>query len=632
MPHTFVDKSKLSAQLIAQDDVWNEAPVILWVISMDGKFLRSNLASAELIGYDSIEIAKVSCNEVFVVSSQFNNLKNTLKDGLNVTDWDATIRCKDGSTRKVLIAAKWDGKLIHCAVREDLVPKRTEDYVREQAEFFTKNKEAIIVQSLDGKVVQWNKMAEELYGVDAASVIGQNLPLDYQGDKEQISAARSTVIKKGEWEGELMQRTAAGVELHVRSRWVLVKNSAGVAQSILMINSDAAEIKVLEEKRLRIQRQDCLGMLAGGIAHDLNNILQPLAMSVEMLQESRPDTESHEILDMMAGNLRRASELIRHILKFTVGSRGEPAVVELEPLFKEVSNIIRQSFPKTIRFKMSVQEELGKVLGDATQIEQILLNLCVNARDAMPSGGKLQLQAKNFLVDQKFASLHAGAHDGNYVKISISDTGGGIPLPIRKKIFEPFFTTKGPENGTGLGLSTAHGIIQSHGGFLVLETEEGLGTTFEVYLPSFRAPYCKVPEPGKKPALHPIQGTGEFILLVDDEPAVLKVMQRSLEKSGYGVLTATDGEEGFQIYNQRREDIRVVITDMAMPGMSGSELIEALHRVNPKLKIICTSGLSLPNGANATKDPGVSATLSKPCNSRAILEAIKTALGPDTKP
>jgi hypothetical protein len=440
------------------------------------------------------------------------------------------------------------------------------------------------------------------------------------------------VIQNGEWEGELRQRRATGEELHVQSRWVLVRDSTGIAQSILTINSDAAEIRSLEEKRLRIQRQDCLGTLAGGIAHDLNNILQPVAMSVEMLQESRTDSESHEILDMMAGNLRRATELIRHILKFTVGSRSEPAVVELEPLFKEVGNIIRQSFPKTILFKMSFQEHLGAVLGDATQIEQILLNLCVNARDAMPSGGKLQLQAENFFADQEFASRHTGARNGNYVKISISDTGAGIPLPIRKKIFEPFFTTKGPESGTGLGLSTAHGIVQTHGGFLVLETEEGRGTTFEVYLPCFRAAYFQQPEPVKKPALPHIQGTGEFILLVDDEPSVLKVMQRSLEKSGYGVLTAPDGDQGLEIYKKRREDIRVVITDMAMPGMDGPDLIAALHDINPKLKIICTSGLSLPNGAHATRDLGVTATLSKPCNSRAILEAIKSALGPDNKP
>ena len=632
MPHTPVVKSKFSAQQIPQDDAWNDAPVVLWVISLEGKFLRANLAAVEWMGYDSREIAKLSLDDVLVIPFHFKNLKKSLADSLKVSDWEATVRCKDGSTRNVLIDAKYHGELIHCAVRDHSVTKRTEDYVREQAEFFARNKEAIIVQSLDGKVIHWSKMAEELYGFDAASLIGRELPIEYRADQQQISAAQNAVIKKGEWEGELSQRSATGEKIHVQSRWVLMRDTAGVAQSILTINSDAAEIRSLEEKRLRIQRQDCLGTLAGGIAHDLNNILQPVAMSVEMLQESRKDSESHEILDMMAGNLRRASELIRHILKFTVGSRSEPAIVELEPLFKEVGNIIRQSFPKTIRFKMSVPEDLGAVLGDATQIEQILLNLCVNARDAMPSGGKLQLLAENIFVDQELASRHPGAQDGNYVKISISDTGDGIPLPIRKKIFEPFFTTKGPESGTGLGLSTVHGIVQTHGGFLVLETEEGQGTTFEVYLPSFRAAYCAVPEPTKKPALPKLQGTGEFILLVDDEPAVLKVMQRSLEKSGYGVLAATDGEEGLEIYKKRREDIRVVITDMAMPGMDGPELIEALHRINPKLKIICTSGLSLPNGANANQDPGVSATLSKPCNSRAILEAIKSALGPDNKP
>jgi len=631
MPHTTVVKSKFSAQHITQDDAWNEAPVILWVISLNGRFLRANRASSELTGYGAHEIAELCLDEVFVLPLYFENLKKCLEDSLKVTDWEATVRCKDGSTRNVLLDAKWHGELIHCAVRDHSVTKRTEDYVREQAEFFARNKEAIIVQSLDGKVINWSKMAEELYGVDGTSLIGQELPVEYRADKEQISAAHSAVIKNGEWEGELRQRRATGEELHVQSRWVLVRDSTGVAQSILSLNSDAAEIRSLEEKRLRIQRQDCLGTLAGGIAHDLNNILQPVAMSVEMLQESRRDFESHEMLDMMAGNLRRATELIRHILKFTVGSRSEPAVVELEPLFKEVGNIIRQSFPKTILFKMSFQENLGAVLGDATQIEQILLNLCVNARDAMPSGGKLQLQAENVFVDQEFASRHTGSRDGNYVKISISDTGVGIPLPIRKKIFEPFFTTKGPEIGTGLGLSTVHGIVQTHSGFLVLETEEGQGTTFEVYLPCFRAAYFQKLEPFKKPAPPQIQGSGEFILLVDDESAVLKVMQRALEKSGYGVLAATDGEQGLEIYKKRRDDIRVVITDLAMPGMDGPDLIAALHSINPKLKIICTSGMSLPKGAHTTKNLGVTATLSKPCNSRAILEAIKLALRPDNK-
>jgi PAS domain S-box-containing protein len=630
MPHTSVDKSKFSTQEVTEDDDWNEAPVILWVTSLNGRFLRANLASSELMGYDAFEIAKLSLDEVFVVPLYFKDLKHCLEKAVKVTDWEATVRCKDGSTRNVLIDAKCHGDLIHYSVRDHSVTKRTEDYVREQVEFFARNKEAIIVQSLDGKVIHWSKMAEELYGLNPTSLIGQELPVEYRADKDQISAARNAVIKYGEWEGELRQRRATGEELHVQSRWVLVTDSTGVAQSILTINSDAAEIRSLEEKRLRIQRQDCLGMLAGGIAHDLNNILQPVAMSVEMLQESRPDSESHEILDMMSGNLRRASELIRHILKFTVGSRSEPSVVELEPLFKEVGNIIRQSFPKAIHFKMRVQEDLGAVLGDATQIEQILLNLCVNARDAMPSGGILQLLAENFLVNQEFASRHSGARDGNYVKISISDTGVGIPLPIRKKIFEPFFTTKGPESGTGLGLSTVYGIVQTHGGFLVLETEEGKGTTFEVYLPSFRAVSIQKSEPVKKPAL--LQGSGEFILLVDDESAVLKVMQRSLEKSGYGVLVATDGEQGLEIYKKRRDDIRVVITDMAMPGMDGPDLIAALHSINPKLKIICTSGLSLPNGAHTTRDLGVTATLSKPCNSRDILEAIKLALGPNNKP
>jgi CheY-like chemotaxis protein len=332
------------------------------------------------------------------------------------------------------------------------------------------------------------------------------------------------------------------------------------------------------------------------------------------------------MLDAVEANLHRATELVRQILTFSSGVRTEQRAVDIPELISDVANFIRPTFPKTIHLQVSVQENIHAVLGNPTQIEQVLLNFSVNARDAMPEGGRLKLDASDFHVDESFARLHPQAKPGNYVQITVSDTGHGIPRPLRKKIFEPFFTTKGPEKGTGLGLATAVGIIRNHGGFLTLDTEEGCGSSFHAFLPASLAPA------ERQPALAPSQenrqnaGHGETILLVDDESTVLKVMTRSLEKSGYGVIPAEDGEQGLALYSQHQSHVRLVITDMAMPGMDGPALIAALKKLNPSVKIICTSGFGSSSGKNSVSELGVHTILSKPCNSRVILQAIQDAL------
>lgn len=375
--------------------------------------------------------------------------------------------------------------------------------------------------------------------------------------------------------------------------------------------------------RLRSQRQECIGMLAGGIAHDLNNVLQPISIALDLFRARTLDEDNREILESVGSNLRRATELVRQILTFTAGTPEARQPLAVDFLFDEARGFISQTFPKTIRAGFEVAPGTPPVFGDRTQIEQVLLNLAVNARDAMPGGGRLKLAASVFEVDEAFAKRQAHAVPGCYVRLSVGDSGVGIPRALRQRIFEPFFTTKGPEKGTGLGLATSMGIIRSHGGFLTLETEEGCGTTFHVFLPAAKAEAdseTSVPSEAVRIA----EGHGETILVVDDEPTVLKVFQRSLEKSGYRVLTAENGEAGLEIYEAHQSEVRLVLTDLAMPGIDGPALIKELKRRDRSVRIVCTSGLAMESSDRESL--GVDAVLTKPCSAREIFQTIRATL------
>jgi PAS domain S-box-containing protein len=538
----------------------------------------------------------------------------------------------DGSTRDVTIDASStdSGAVIYCAINDRSVQRRTEDHARAQAVFLEKPAEVIFTQTLDGVVTQWSSGAERLYGLNASEVLGKKLPPSMSLQPEAFQTALRTVQESGEWSSELRIVTNHAGEMELFMRWVLLHAGNGKPEAILVFSEDAGELRQLKEDRLRSHRHECVGTLAGGIAHDLNNVLQPISMFLDLLRHRLPDAESREMLDAVEANLRRATELVRQILTFSSGVRAEQRAVDIPELISDVTNFIRPTFPKTIHLQVSVQENIYAVLGNPTQIEQVLLNFSVNARDAMPNGGRLRLEASNFRVDESFAKQHPQAKPGNYVRITVSDTGHGIPRSLRKKIFEPFFTTKGPEKGTGLGLATAVGIIRNHGGFLTLDTEEGCGSSFHAFLPASVVPaeYRPASTPSAKD--HQNAGHGETILLVDDESTVLKVMTRSLEKSGYRVIPAEDGEQGFALYSQHQRNVRLVITDMAMPGMDGPALIAALKKLNPSVKIICTSGFGSSSGKNSVDELGVHAILSKPCNSRIILQAIQDALSTPT--
>ncbi|HVZ78312.1 MAG TPA: ATP-binding protein, partial [Gemmatimonadaceae bacterium] len=292
-------------------------------------------------------------------------------------------------------------------------------------------------------------------------------------------------------------------------------------------------------------------------------------------------------------------------------------------LVGDLERIIRDSCPKSITVRATVARDLSMIVGDPTQLHQVLLNLAVNARDAMPEGGTLTIAAGNVEMDEAFAAAIPDAHAGRYVMLEVSDTGVGIPPEIRDRIFDPFFTTKEPGKGTGLGLSTTAAIVRSHGGAMTLQSAVGRGSTFRVYLPAGAA--AEASRGAETPPVAP-RGRGEFVLVVDDEPAVRTVAQRTLETFGYRVLTAADGAEAVALFARRHADIALVVTDMMMPVLDGVGTIHALRRIRPDVRVVAASGLAVNGQVARAAEAGVRHFLPKPYTTTELLTVVRAAL------
>jgi signal transduction histidine kinase/CheY-like chemotaxis protein len=389
-----------------------------------------------------------------------------------------------------------------------------------------------------------------------------------------------------------------------------------------MIDAEPGVAIMEEAKLLRSQRLESIGTLAGGIAHDLNNVLSPIMMAVQLLQMKLPDQKSQQILKILENNVTRGSDLIKQLLSFAQGIESKRVLVQVKHLLNEVQQIITETFPKSITCHTDIAEHLGVVCGDTTQLHQVLMNLVVNARDAMPDGGILTILAENIEIDESYAQMNIEARIGSYIAITVADTGIGMSKEVQERIFEPFFTTKEVGNGTGLGLSTTIGIIQNHSGFVNLDSEVGKGTTFKVYLPAciHNESYSPVQE------FQPVTGNGEMILVVDDEPAIREITKSSLLAYNYRVLTAGDGVEAVATYTKHQQEISLVLLDMIMPSMDGAIAMIALQNINPNVKIIAISGLPSEQKIRHAESMGIQAFLSKPCTTIELLQNINAVL------
>jgi PAS domain S-box-containing protein len=601
------------------------------ILDESGTAVFHNRAFVDLLGYSPAELnaaggAKILFTHQQVAEEAFRGVKGS-------GSWSGNAFLSSRIDRPIQLFLRANGvrnaegkTIATIFVGTDLrEQKRAQGKIEEQAALLDHAQDAIIVHDLSGRINYWNRSAERVFGWLAEEAIGQRVQDLIYENTEQLDGAMSDLLRHQSWTGELPQRHKDGQEVLIEGRWTLVSDEFGDPRSVLSINTDISDKKKMESQFLRAQRMESIGTLAGGIAHDLNNVLGPIIMAVDLFKLKMTDPRDLELLETVEVSAQRGADMVKQVLSFARGIEGQRILIRPLQLLKELQRIARDTFPKSITAKVSAPDDIWNLLGDPTQLHQVLLNLCVNARDAMPEGGRLQLSATNVRIDSHFAAMHPDANPGNYVRLEVADSGTGIPPEMLDKIFEPFFTTKEVGKGTGLGLSTTLAITRSHGGFITVESFPEQGTKFRVHLPADLE--YSATQVGREEGEFP-RGHGETILIIDDEASVRSITSQTLEAFGYRVVTASDGAEGVAKYAQHSRDISAVITDMMMPVMDGAATIRALTRLNPNVKIIAASGLATKAAEAEAAGEGVKNFLPKPYTASTLLIALRDLLRP----
>lgn len=524
-----------------------------------------------------------------------------------------------------VIAGSSSGRAQFAYIVEDIsIQKQTEQQLREQAALIDVATDAIILRDLSDKILLWNQSAANLYGWTKEEALGKNANelLNYSSLPQYLEI-RNTVLEHGCWQGELHKTNRSGKKVIVESRWALVRDEHNQAKSILVVDTDITQRQQLEKQFLRNQRMESIGTLASGIAHDLNNVLSPILMAVQLLKNKAPEENHHQILSIVESNVKRGANLVKQVLSFVRGTEGDRTIIQVKHLIRDIQQIIQQTFPKSIEFIAEIQPDLAPVCGDSTQLHQVLINLCVNARDAMPTGGTLSISAENILIDKDYVQIHLDAQIGAYIVLTVSDTGIGINSTLLDRIFEPFFTTKEFGKGTGLGLSTVMGIVKGHGGFINVSSYIGKGTTFKVYLPAVNTDVIETWVDVNIP-----QGQGELILVVDDEATIQEITASSLKNYHYQTICASDGMEAIALYTQHQHKIQAIIIDMMMPNMDGATTIRKLQDINSQLPIIAVSGLATSEQVPTNAETQQIAFLPKPYTTPELLQILHKILHP----
>lgn len=474
--------------------------------------------------------------------------------------------------------------------------------VREQADIIERASEAIVVSDLAGLITHWNRGAERTFGISAAQAIGHLSEELFPGAlMPDLRTVREATDLTGEWRGEIQIKTAEDRTIFVELHMTLICDDAGRPKARLSIATDITEKKKTEEQFLRAQRLENIGLLAAGIAHDLNNVLAPVLMAAPLLRTRASDPRDLRILQSLEKSAERGAGLVRQILGFAHGAGTGFRLTQVKHLLKDISDIVQASFPKSIVLEDAVAGDLWPVKGNPTQIHQIFLNLVVNARDAMlPRGGTLRVEAHNCLLDPFAVRDIEGGRAGAFLLIKVTDTGTGIPPAVLKRIWEPFYTTKGEGKGTGLGLSTVRGIVTTHGGFITVETRPDHGTTFSVYLPVAEGVGLETAAP-TAPILP--RGSGETVMIVDDDEAIRVSAAAILTHHGYRVINAADGVEAIGLFTQHATEVRLVISDQNMPNLNGEALARVLRRLQPEVKILAMTGFGSSNEPGEVNAP-----------------------------
>lgn len=504
--------------------------------------------------------------------------------------------------------------------------KRVEEELRTFSRAIEQSPASIVITDPDGAIRYVNPRFTLVTGYSPAEVLGKNPRMlnSGKGTPTDFKEMWATILAGREWSGEFCNRKKNGEIYWERATVSPVFGDSGAITHFVAVKADITGERQLEEQARRSQRMDAIGSLASGIAHDLNNILAPVLMVPELLKPTLKSTEELHLLELVEQSAHRARALVKQLLLFGRGGAGGLESIDPQVLLNEIRIIISETFRRDIALTVTSEANLHPLLGDPTQLHQVLLNLCVNARDAMPEGGALAVHASNAMVDTELSRANALSKVGPHVHFTVKDSGVGMTPEVVERIFTPFFSTKEIGKGTGLGLSTALGIVRRHGGFMTVDSLPGEGSVFHVYLPAA----CVVaPAAAAAPLALARRGNNELILVVDDESFIADETRRVLDSNGYRTIVATRGDAGLAMFRSHPDEVSLVITDIMMPVMNGLAMVRQIHAIRPDARVVVTTG----EGSGAQLEDclklGVCEVISKPYKPNDLLEVVKRALG-----
>jgi PAS domain S-box-containing protein len=525
---------------------------------------------------------------------------------------NTVVRDAAGAISQVLVVAR------------DVTERRSAlERIKQQAALLDRAQDAILMRDMQDRIIYWNQSAARIYSWSAEEAQGREATALWNEDPAQVETARHATLFYGEWMGEMRQRSRNGVDLVMQSRWSLVHAEDGSAAGFLVINTDIAEKKRLEAQFLRVQRTESIGLLAGGVAHDINNVLVPILSSTELLETMTNDEEMRKFLLSIRSSAQHGAALVKQLLAFARGAVGQQTELALRPLLQDFVAFVTQAFPRAVRVSLEDGADAWPIHGDATQLKQVLMNLCINARDAMPEGGRIMIKVTNSIVDEFEAATLREIKPGPHVVIEVSDTGTGMAPGIMEKIFDPFFTTKEVGKGTGLGLAAVRGIVKGHNGTIAVESRLGYGSTFRIYIPALAA---AVAAPAKPVDEKNSRGGGQSIMLVDDEAWVRDILCALLIASGFKVMKASSLSEALATFQMHRNKISLVLTDIMMTDGDGFGLATELRKMKPELPILVMSGMAGAAPYEEKADSMGLPLLAKPITREALITAVQDAL------
>lgn len=557
-------------------------------------------------------------------------------------------RRRDGSEFPVEISLSpvtiGDTMVVLSAIRDITDRKRIEQQLRQASEELDRRKsrelresqnrlalivdsshDAIIGKNLDGIITHWNKGAEQMYGYSAEKVIGQHISMLCPKDRPDEIPLILEKIRRGEQVPyfESIRVTKDGRRLNVSISVSPIQDADGRIVGASAIARNITAQKKIEDQLRHSQKMEAVGRLAGGLAHDFNNLLGIVTACTELLY-ARTDQENLEYIEGIREAAKRGAVLTKQMLAFSRKQQVQPQVLDLNERLREVTKLLRPLMGDDVEIALLPRTKLSVIEVDPGQLDQVVLNLAVNARDAMPKGGRLMMETGVFDFDEAFARDHGITMAGRYVMLAISDNGIGMDEVTRSRIFEPFFTTKEMGKGTGLGLATVYGIVKQSGGDIWVYSEPDRGTTFKIYFPSAEHKIGIAPE--QETEFVPARREGVTILLAEDDPLMRRLTKKMLEQHGYSVLESADGHTALQAASTDHRKIDLVLTDVVMKGMSGPELALRLMDKHPEMKVVYMSGYTGDLVANQGVESGIR-LLEKPFTRASLLKVIDSALG-----